>query len=92
MHPINIHFTKLLKAKQLIREFNFRKLPSPPDEPLFHVDVSDDRGNRIIFKMSKHHQNGWKILDQDLPTWIYEAEPQLGENIEAGMQEFAPNL
>ena len=40
----NIHFTRLIKAAGRLREFNFRKLP----DHLFHVDVSDERGNRII--------------------------------------------
>lgn len=87
MQPINIHFTKLIKAKNLLREFNFRKLPNIDSHPLFHVDVSDDRGNRIMFKMTKDNQNGWKILNEDLPPWIYEVEPQLGESIETGLNE-----
>lgn len=85
MQPINIHFTKLVRARHLLREFNFRKLPGTSNEPLFHVDVSDDRGNRIIFKMTKDQHSNWRILTQDLPPWIYEAEPQLGESIEAGL-------
>ena len=74
------HFTKLVKASGRQREFNFRKLPGT-DETLYHVDVSDDRGNRFIFKMEKTG-NGWTIKDQGLPQWIYDATDNLGEEIE----------
>ena len=74
------HFTKLVKAGNKLREFNFRKLNSP-SENLFHVDISDERGNRIIFKMRKN-DDMWRIVDTSLPQWIYEAEPILSEAIE----------
>ena len=70
-----------------MREFNFRKLPSTTYDQLYHVDVSDDRGSRIIFKIGKDNTGTWKILDEGLPPWIYETEPQLGQIIEAGEGE-----
>jgi hypothetical protein len=74
------HFTKLIKSGGRLREFNFRKLASPNDN-LYHVDVSDDRGNRIIFKVRK--ENGsWKIEESGLPKWVYEVEENLKEAIE----------
>ena len=81
----NRHFTKLIKAADRLREFNFRKLPST-DNALFHVDVSDDRGNRLIFKMQKEGGSQWKIVDAVLPPWIYDSEPRLNEAIEDQMQ------
>jgi hypothetical protein len=75
-------FTKLLKAGNRIREFNFRKLPGTPNYNLFHVDISDDRGNRIIFKIKKDGGDPWKIIDEDLPQWIYEAEGKLNDVME----------
>lgn len=80
----NIHFTKLLKADGRLREFNFRKLSGDKNENLFSVDVSDDRGNRIIFKMSKPSEaGGWTILpDQKLPEWILEHESDYNSIIE----------
>jgi hypothetical protein len=75
----NMHFTRLIKAKDRLREFNFRKLPGTG---LFHVDVSDDRGNRLIFKMQKEGNSPWKILDDILPTWLYESEGKLNDAIE----------
>jgi hypothetical protein len=47
---------------------------------LFHVDVPDDRGNRIMFKMQKA-DNQWKIIDEDLPVWVSGNENLLNEAI-----------
>ena len=75
------HFTKLVKAGDRLREFNFRRLPSQLGD-LFHVDVSDERGGRHIFKMHKEQEKHWKIDDENLPRWIYEAENKLSEVLE----------
>lgn len=76
----NIHFTKLVKVNGRLKEFNFRKLGGS-NEGLFTVDVSDDRGNRILFRMQKE-QDVWKILPQQLPTWVMEHEPTFHDLIE----------
>ena len=76
----NIHFTKLVKVNGRLKEFNFRKLGGP-NEGLFTVDVSDDRGNRILFRMQKE-QDSWKILPQNLPAWVMEKEPTFHDLIE----------
>jgi len=47
---------------------------------LFHVDVPDDRGNRIMFKMQKA-DNQWKIVDEGLPVWVSGNENLLNEAI-----------
>lgn len=75
----NIHFTKLIKAAEKLREFNFRKITSP-NGPLFSIDVADDRGNRITFKMVQEG-NSWRFVDQTLPAWIVAAEEQLNAKI-----------
>lgn len=80
----NIAFTKLVKTNQRLHEFNFRRLPSD-NSPLFHVDVSDDRGNRIMFRMQKD-DGEWKIIDQQLPQWIWDSEKMLDEVIEHELQ------
>ena len=78
----NVAFTKLVKINNRLREFNFRQLPNAPHE-LFHVDTSDDRGNRIIFRMQKEDNSGhWHILEQPLPKWISDSETSLDEAIE----------
>ncbi len=72
----NIQFTELLKCEGRLREFNFRKVHSFP-EGLFTVDVCDDRGNRLMFKLIR--ENGhWKMhTEMPLPTWILEKEQAL---------------
>lgn len=76
----NIHFTKLVKTTDRLREFNFRMLPGT-DNALFHVDVPDDRGNRIIFRMHKENSS-WTIVEQHLPRWISDHEQRLNELIQ----------
>jgi len=76
----NIHFTKLVKVNGRLKEFNFRKLGGP-NEGLFTVDVSDDRGNRILFRMQKE-QESWKIQPQQLPTWVMDKENTFHDLIE----------
>lgn len=77
----NIHFTKLLKTFDRLREFNFRMLPGSGNT-LFHVDVPDDRGNRIVFRMQKTDNDQWRIIDQQLPSWISAHENRLNDLIE----------
>ena len=76
----NIQFTKLIKADGHLREFNFRKLTGFQDE-LFTVDVSDDRGNRIMFRMRKE-DGSWKIIPQPLPDWVVKNETVFHDLIE----------
>ncbi|MES1220709.1 MAG: hypothetical protein ABUT20_34735 [Bacteroidota bacterium] len=76
----NIQFTKVLKADGRLREFNFRK-SNGLAEGIFTVDVSDDRGNRIIFRMQKSDE-AWKIAEQQLPVWIKENETVLSRIID----------
>ncbi len=76
----NIHFTKLIKVNGRLREFNFRKVGGISGGH-FHVDVPDDRGNRIIFKMHKEDSQ-WKIMDEYIPNWIAVLENQFNEVIE----------
>lgn len=80
----NIQFTRLLKADGRLKEFNFRKI-NGIKEGMFTVDVSDDRGNRIIFRMQKE-DNGWKIIQQRLPQWIWENENNFHDLIEQELQ------
>ena len=77
----NIQFTKLLKAEGRLREFNFRKLTGL-NEGLMTVDVSDDRGNRIMFTMQKNGNNWTFYSDPILPEWVKESEQNLSEMIE----------
>jgi len=77
----NIQFTKTIKADNRLREFNFRKLGGI-EESIFTVDVVDDRGNRIMFRMKKN-DNEWKIINQQsLPEWVLKNEKNFHELIE----------
>lgn len=75
----NVHFTRLIKLANKLREFNFRKVPDATDQ-LFHVDVADDRGNRIVFKVHKN-EGHWRIMNENLPQWIAASEGALDEAI-----------
>jgi hypothetical protein len=76
----NIQFTRLIKAEGRLREFNFRKMRIL-QETLFSVDVVDDRGNRIMFRMRKDDAN-WHIIPQPVPAWVSEQEKLMSEMIE----------
>jgi hypothetical protein len=79
MQATNIYFSKLVKMGDRLREFNFRKLPSHPNG--FHVDVTDDRGNRHMFTLSKIEEH-WHSNATDIPSWLQQAETDLGNIIE----------
>ena len=83
----NIQFTRTIKADNRLREFNFRKLGGL-QEGVFTIDVVDDRGNRIMFKMQKD-ENTWKIVNQPLPEWILKSEKTFHELIEEELQQQA---
>lgn len=83
----NIQFTKLLKAEGRLREFNFRKLTGL-NEGLMTVDVSDDRGNRIMFTMQRNGSN-WHFHDDPiLPDWVRDQEKNLSDLIEEELKLF----
>ena len=80
----NIQFTRTIKADGRLREFNFRKLGGF-QEGIFTIDVVDDRGNRIMFRMQKE-DNGWKIVAQPLPDWVMKNEQVFNDLIEEELQ------
>ena len=75
-----IQFSYQFKAGDRQREFNFRKLNTPAEEK-FNVNVSDERGNRILFSMEKK-ESEWKITTSQLPQWILQSEANLHQLIE----------
>jgi hypothetical protein len=82
----NIQFTRLVKADGRLREFNFRKFNGGEGELLFSIDVVDDRGNRILFRMHKE-DNAWKILPGQFPAWVMLNENSFNNLIEEEMRE-----
>jgi hypothetical protein len=77
----NIQFSKLIKTDGRLREFNFRRVNGLLEE-IFTVDVSDDRGNRIMFKMQKEGNERIIGSDQPVPDWIRNINSKLNEAIE----------
>ncbi|MEY4646638.1 MAG: hypothetical protein RIQ98_474, partial [Bacteroidota bacterium] len=61
------------KAGGRLREFNFRKLTDQTEDGWFHVDVADERGDRIIFRLS----TSLNSASASLPPWVIEVWPQL---------------
>lgn len=80
----NIQFTKLIKINGQLKEFNFRK-SNATQEGVFSVDVSDDRGNRVMFNMEKKDGKWW-IVTPELPKWVQEKEATFNDLIEEEMQ------
>lgn len=82
-----VHFTRLIKAGGRLREFNFRK-HKQGEEDVFSVDTGDDRGNRILFYMTKTDNSTWSIVkSQPLPAWITENEDKFREQIGDELQK-----
>ena len=77
---MSTYFSKVIKAGERQREFNFRQLSSGADMK-YHVDVPDDKGNRIIFQMYKDVEGRWKTSASVLPLWIHNAEEILSDVI-----------
>lgn len=76
---MSIHFSKIIKAGDRNREFNFTR--TNPSANQFNVNVPDERGNRIFFSMQQ--ENGaWKTSMDILPQWILSAEEELSKAIE----------
>jgi hypothetical protein len=81
----NIQFTKLVRAEGRLREFNFRKFNAETGEWLFSIDVVDDRGNRIMFRMKK--EDTWKIMPGQWPSWVLNNESNFHELIEEELRQ-----
>lgn len=77
----NIQFTRLVKTEGRLREFNFRKVNGLHEE-LFSVDVSDDRGNRIMFKMIKEGSEWVMQTEHPVPDWVRNSAGKFNELIE----------
>lgn len=77
---MSIHFSKIIKAGDRNREFNFNRT-ARATAVQYSVNVPDERGNRIFFTM--YQEDGvWKIAPDVLPTWILNIEEELGRAID----------
>jgi hypothetical protein len=77
---MSIHFSKIIKAGDRNREFNFNRT-NRTNVQQYNVNVPDERGNRIFFTM---YQEGgvWKIAPDVLPAWVAVIEEELGKAID----------
>ena len=78
---MSTYFSKVIKAGDRLREFNFRQA-SMNDDTRYTVDVPDDKGNRIMFSIYKNADAEWKISANLMPMWVHDAEPDLAIAIE----------
>jgi len=78
---MSTYFSKLIKAGDRLREFNFRQTYLN-DASRYSIDVPDDKGNRILFSIYKNANGEWKVAAQLMPMWVHNAEPDLAEAIE----------
>ena len=78
---MSTYFSKIIKAGERQREFNFRQVSNGADAR-YSVDVPDDKGNRLVFSMYRNAEGQWKTAAQLLPIWIHDAEMALAEAIE----------
>ena len=76
---MSIHFSKIIKAGDRNREFNFNR--TNRNNVQYSVNVPDERGNRIFFAMYQE-EGAWKIAPDVLPTWVMNVEEELGRAIE----------
>ena len=76
---MSIHFSKIIKAGDRNREFNFTRVHR--DGNRYNVNVPDERGNRIFFFMQQEG-GAWRISMDLLPAWIMAAEDELSRAIE----------
>lgn len=77
---MSTYFSKIIKAGDRNREFNFTRLPHRSGTQ-YSVDVPDEKGNRISFTM-QHEDGIWKTSMDILPAWVLQVEEQLSNTIE----------
>ncbi|HVF96596.1 MAG TPA: hypothetical protein VM871_04715 [Flavisolibacter sp.] len=76
---MSIHFSKIIKAGDRNREFNFTR--TNPLGNQYNVNVPDERGNRIFFTMQQE-EGVWRTSVDILPQWVMSAEEELSKAIE----------
>ncbi len=84
-----VQFSLLVKTGERLREFNFRKLKSP-DEEKFSVNVSNDRGDRVFFQMTRPNANSeWEILATSLPEWVISNKNNLRQALDEEVRKWS---
>ena len=83
MRATNISFSKVIKLGDRLREFNFRRIPGSDN---YSINVSDDKGQRILFNLLKSSENNWVIEGLNLPLWLQFSETVLGTAIDENVE------
>lgn len=78
---MSIYFSKIIKAGDRQREFNFTQVTNNPDSG-YAVDVPDDRGDRIYFHLFRGDNGQWTTPVEGLPAWVYGATAAFSAAIE----------
>jgi hypothetical protein len=78
---MSTYFSKVIKAGDRLREFNFR-LTRKGTERVYNVDVVDERGNRHFFQLLPDAEGMPLILVTNVPAWVEGAQPALIAAIE----------
>jgi hypothetical protein len=78
---MNLTFTKIIKAGNRLREFNFT--PMFNDSCLkYSVDVTNEKSDRIYFQMNRTENEQWEITYNVLPPdWVMDEKYKLEEAI-----------
>ena len=76
----NIQFTKLIKAGNQLREFNFRKNTSLAGD-IFTIDVADLTGQRYYLLYMKN-KDGWTLQTKHPAKWILDAIPLIKDTLD----------
>lgn len=79
-----VHFSKLVKIGNRLREFNYKKNNNAGDL-VFDVDTADERGNRIFFRLQKVDSEWTLSANQPLPDWILQHQQALINELEDGL-------
>jgi hypothetical protein len=74
-----------LKTPQHQLEFNFLRLRGSNTD--FYADVTDEKGERIVFNLYKDDQSNWMIRGHNVPPWISSMQTQLGLTIEEELKD-----
>jgi hypothetical protein len=83
MRATNISFSRIIKLGDRLREFNFRKVPGTNN---YTVNVTDDKGQRILFTLRKNVEGSWMMEGVNLPLWLQFSESRLGGEIEENIE------
>ena len=78
---MSIYFSKVIKAGDRQREFNFTQMPGSVGVG-YSVDVPDDRGERVYFQLVPNGEGRWVTPMEGLPNWVYISTEALSSAIE----------